>query len=63
MLVTIRICLDLLIFFNEEIDNPIALSEVYGDIGQNFKTNLLGSGAGGGMNEDKAGNDMSRFFA
>ena len=48
--------------FNEEISNPIALSEVYGDIGQNFKTNLLGSGAGGGMNEDMAGQDMSRFL-
>ncbi len=48
--------------FNEEIDNPIALSNVYGDIGQNFKTNLLGSGAGGGMNEDIAGQDMSRFL-
>ena len=48
--------------FNEEIDNPIALSDLYGDIGQNFKINLLGSGAGGGMNEDKAGNDMSRFL-
>ncbi len=48
--------------FNEEIDNPIALSNVYGDIGQNFKTNLLGSGAGGGMNEDMAGQDMSRFL-
>ena len=48
--------------FNEEIDTPLALSEVYGDIGQNFKTNLLGSGAGGGMNEDIAGQDMSRFL-
>jgi hypothetical protein len=48
--------------FNEEISNPIALSNVYGDIGQNFKTNLLGSGAGGGMNEDMAGQDMSRFL-
>ena len=48
--------------FNEEIDTPIALSNVYGDIGQNFKTNLLGSGAGGGMNEDMAGQDMSRFL-
>jgi len=48
--------------FNEEIDTPIALSEVYGDIGNDFKTNLLGSGASGGMNEDKAGNDMSKFL-
>ncbi len=48
--------------FNEEIDTPLALSNVYGDIGQNFKTNLLGSGAGGGMNEDMAGQDMSRFL-
>ena len=48
--------------FNDEINNPIALSEVYGDIGNDFKINLLGSGAGGGMNEDKAGNDMSRFL-
>lgn len=48
--------------FNDEIDDPIALSNVYGDIGQNFKTNLLGSGAGGGMNEDMAGQDMSRFL-
>lgn len=48
--------------FNEEISSPLALSEVYGDIGQNFKTNLLGSGAGGGMNEDMAGQDMSRFL-
>jgi hypothetical protein len=48
--------------FNDEIADPIALSNVYGDIGQNFKTNLLGSGAGGGMNEDMAGQDMSRFL-
>ena len=48
--------------FNDEIVDPIALSNVYGDIGQNFKTNLLGSGAGGGMNEDMAGQDMSRFL-
>jgi hypothetical protein len=48
--------------FNDEVSDPIALSNVYGDIGQNFKTNLLGSGAGGGMNEDMAGQDMSRFL-
>ena len=48
--------------FNEEISNPSALSDVYGEIGNDFKTNLIGSGASGGMNEDMAGNDMSRFL-